>query len=249
MTVAQHIQYSHNGKLVHAIKADLGAIVLRNIGATAVVNQPKFGVNGTFFNLTNGQLTGIAMQNGARVHTNGHLNQGPCGTATKRGTMYCYNGGNAISTGVVGAYTETSLSNIKWAIGGYSLFPNVSYANSAAFYTAINGTGDANACTDAKANTQNAYRFSPSINRPRTAIGWDGSKIWLAVFQSENAYEVRQFMINRGCNLAIMLDGGSSSQMKYAVVRNGNPSPVSYDPGNEQRPVYTMVAVEATDWV
>jgi len=49
--------------------------------------------------------------------------------------------------------------------------------------------------------------------------------------------------------LTIMLDGGDSSQMKYAVVRNGNYSPASYDPGNKQRPVFTMVAVEATDWV
>ncbi|WP_427180911.1 phosphodiester glycosidase family protein [Paenibacillus sp. TC-CSREp1] len=248
MTVAQHIQYSHNGKVVHAIKADLGAIVLRNIGNTAVVNQPKFGVNGTFFNLQNGQLTGIAMQGGLAVHTNGSVNQGPCGIATKRGTMYCYNGGNAVTTGVVTNYSDTSLSNIKWAIGGYSLFPNVTYTQSA-FYTAINGIGNASTCDAAKANSQNAYRFDPSINRPRTAIGWDGSKIWLAVFQSENAYQVRQFMINRGCNVAIMLDGGDSSQMKYAVVRNGNPSPMSYDPSNEQRGVFTMVAVEATDWV
>ncbi|WP_310144265.1 hypothetical protein [Paenibacillus amylolyticus] len=73
----------------------------------------------------------------------------------------------------------------------------------------------------------------------------DGSKIWLAVFYSENAYQVRQFLINRGCNLAIMLAGGDSSQMKYAVVRNGNPSLASYDPGNKQRSLYTMVAVEA----
>ncbi|WKL01260.1 phosphodiester glycosidase family protein [Paenibacillus amylolyticus] len=66
----------------------------------------------------------------------------------------------------------------------------------------------------------------------RTAIGWDRSKICLVVFQSENAYEVRRFMISRGCNLAIMLDGGDSSWMKYVVVRNANPTPASFDPGN-----------------
>lgn len=248
MTVAQHIQYSLNGRVVHTIKADLGAIVLRNIGSSSVIDQARFGVNGTFFNTANGQLTGIAMQNGSALRTNGQANSGPCGVATKRGTMYCYNGGTAVTTGVVTSYNEANLSNIKWAIGGYSLFPNVTYSESA-FYDAINGNGDASSCTPAKANTQNAYRFEPKANRPRTAIGWDGSKVWLAVFQSENAYQVRQFMINRGCNLAIMLDGGGSSQMKYAVIRNGNPVPTNYDPSGVDRIVYTMVAVEATDWV
>lgn len=80
---------------------------------------------------------------------------------------------------------------------------SVSYASAAAVYTATNGTGDAKACPDAKDNTQNAYRFSP-----RTAIGLDRSKILLVVFQSD--YEVRRFMISRGCSLAIMLDDGDS---------------------------------------
>lgn len=146
-------------------------------------------------------------------------------------------------------YSDANLSNVKWAIGGYSLFTNISYAEPLDFYKAIHGTDSADDCTKTKPDSQNAYRFSPMSKTSRTAIGWDGSKIWLAAFASENAWEVRQFMKNRGCNTAIMLDGGGSTQMSYAVVRNGNPVINNFDPKGENRTIYTMVRVSATDWI
>ncbi|SDM33599.1 Predicted protein [Paenibacillus sp. OK060] len=247
MTVAQHIAYTHNGNTVHTIKTDLAAISVVDVGYKSVNDQAYFGVNGTFFN--GATLVGIAIQNGSAVRSGGSRTGQACGTLTKRGTMFCYNGGSSITTGVVDYASEANLSNVKWAIGGYSLFPNVSYANSDAFYIAIHGKDASDDCSKAKAGSQNAYRFGPTLKTKRTAIGWDGSKIWLAAFASENAWEVRQFMINRGCSLAVMLDGGGSTQMKYANVRNGNPVPANFDPSNENRPIYTMVRVAATDWV
>lgn len=228
MTVAQSIRYTHNGNTVQTIKTDLAEISVVDIGTKSVNDAPYFGVNGTFF--SGSSLLGIAMQNGSAVRSGGTRTDQACNVSTKRGTMFCYNGGSAVATGVVDFASEANLSNVKWAIGGYSLFPNVSYANADAYYTAIHGKDSAGDCSKAKAGSQYAYRFSPTTKTQRTAIGWDGSKIWLALFASENAWEVRQFMINWGCSAAIMLNGGGSSQMKYAVIRNGNPFPTNYDP-------------------
>ncbi|WP_427050998.1 phosphodiester glycosidase family protein [Paenibacillus sp. TC-CSREp1] len=247
MTVAQSISYTHNGNPVRTIKADLAAISVVDVGAKSVKDSPYFGVNGTFFD--GPTMLGIAMQNGSAVRSGSNRTGQACGVSTKRGTMFCYNGGTSVATGVVDYASEAKLNNVKWAIGGYSLFPNVSYANADAFYTAIHGKDSSSDCTKAKAGSQNAFRFAPTSKTQRTAIGWDGSKIWLAVFELENAWGVRQFMINRGCNLAIMLDGGGSSQMNYAVVRNGNPVSTNYDPRGVNRPIYTMVRVSATDWI
>ncbi|SDS89874.1 Predicted protein [Paenibacillaceae bacterium GAS479] len=246
MTVAQHTQYSHNGNIVHTIKTDLAAISIANIDAKSVKDSPYFGVNGTFFN--GPELTGIAMQGGSAVRPGGTRTGQACGTSTKRGTMFCYNGGSAVATGVVDYYNEANLNNIKWAIGGYSLFPNVSYPSDTQYYDAIHGHDSSADCSKTKAGSQNAFRFGPKSKNNRTAIGWDGSKIWLAAFASENAWGVRQFMKDRGCNTAIMLDGGGSTQMGYAIVRNGNPSAASFDPSGENRKVYTMVRVSALDW-
>lgn len=247
MTVAQHISYNYNNNIVHTIKADLATISIVDVGRSSVVDQTYFGVNGTFFVEPN--MAGIAMQNGSAIRAGGTRTGQACGVSTKRGTMFCYNGGSAVATGVVDSYSDANLSNVKWAIGGYSLFPNIAYGNIDDYYTAINGDGNATACSNAKAGTQNAFRLEPRRKTQRTAIGWDGSKIWLAVFASEDAWGVRKFMIARGCNTAIMLDGGGSSQMKYATLRNGNPTPVNYDPRGENRPIYSMVRVSATEWI
>ncbi|GIP60789.1 phosphodiester glycosidase family protein [Paenibacillus woosongensis] len=246
-TVAQHLSYSHNGKTVHTIKADLASISVVDIGAKSVNDQAYFGVNGTFF--SGSSLLGIAMQGGSAVRTGGTRSGQACNVKTKRGTMFCYNSGKSVTTGVVDYASEANLSNVKWAIGGYSLFPNLSYSTDNDYYKAIHGTDSPDNCNAAKEGTQNAYRFGPMSKTQRTAIGWDGSKIWLAVFQSENAWGVRQFMIDRGCNTAIMLDGGGSSQIKYAVIRNGNPVPTNYDPSGVNRSVYSMVRVAAEEWV
>ncbi|WP_046216251.1 phosphodiester glycosidase family protein [Paenibacillus wulumuqiensis] len=249
MTTAQHLQYNYEGSVVHAIKTDLAAISIVDIGAKAVVDQAYFGVNGTFF--SGSALTGIAMQNGVAVRTGGNRTGQACnGIATKRGTIFCYGGGSSVTTGVVDYASEANLSNVKWAIGGYSLFPNVAYGSIDKYYADINGNGDATDCSNAVAETQNAFRFAPRSKNERTAIGWDGSKIWLVAFDSADAWTVRKFMIARGCNLAVMLDGGSSTQMKYAVIRNGNPVATNYNPsGGIPRQVFSMVRVSATEWI
>lgn len=251
MTKAQHIQYTYNNSIVHTIKADLASISVVNIKGKPVVAQPYFGVNGSFFE--GSTSLGIAMQNGAAVASGGEKTARACqgdfpetaGKLTKRGTMFCYNNGNSIATGVVEYASEAKLGNVKWAIGGYSLFPNVQYATTEAYYQDINGSG-----TTCKDGTQNAYRFEPKTStRARTAIGYDGSKIWLAAFEKSDAWNVRKFMMARGCNIAIMLDGGSSTQMNYAIVRGGEPVAQNYDAEGKGRGILSMVRVSATEWI
>jgi len=145
--------------------------------------------------------------------------------------------------------TGASSSQIKWAIGGYSLHLNKTYTCESQYLADINGSGSASSCTPAQANTENAYRLNLGGTVPRTAIGWDGSKIVLAVFQSEKAYEVRQFMKNEGCTMAVMLDGGGSSQMRFLVASPSGNFVGTYDPSGENRSVYNMVAVNPTQWI
>lgn|GEM_PF-1476312 len=252
MTVASHTETTFNSKTVHVIKADLDCVSVESISGS-VTGSAKFGVNGTFFSGTS--LLGIAINNGAAVRTGGTQTGQACGVSTKRGTMYCYSpsyNSQYLNTEVVKNSTDTgaSASQIKWAIGGYSLFPYRSYSSSTDYYKDINGTGTASDCTLAKVDSENAYRLEPSNSRPRTAIGWNGSKIVLAAFASENAYNVRQFMINQGCSaLAIMLDGGSSTQMRFGIPTPGGLGTGTFDPSGAGASVYQMVSVNPTSWI
>lgn len=255
MSVAIYTEKKFNGKTVKLIKADLDCVSVEKINGS-VLDSGKFGVNGTFFNPSDGSLLGIAIKNGAAVRTGGTQTGQACGISTKRGTMYHYSPsyqGSYLATAVVKNFTDTgaSASQIKWAIGGYSLHPGKTYTDESQYLADINGSGSASSCTPAKPDTENAYRLDPSSSStPRTAIGWDGSRIVLAVFEAEKAYEVRRFMKNEGCSsLAIMLDGGGSSQMRYLVASPSGNFVGEFDPRGENRSVYNMVAVNPTEWI
>ncbi|MEX1030063.1 MAG: phosphodiester glycosidase family protein [Paenibacillaceae bacterium] len=256
MTVANHFTETYNTKLVHVIKADLDCVSVEKITSTtkSVVNSNMFGVNGTFF-ASGTSLLGIAIKNGLAVISGGLQSGQTCGISTKRGTMYHYSpsfGGSYLATDVVKDHTDTgaSASQMKWAIGGYSLYPYRTYTSESQYLTDINGSGASISCTPAIANTENAYRLEPSSSTHRTAIGWNGTKIVLAVFEDATAYSVRQYMKNQGCNsLAIMLDGGGSSQMRYGIPTPGGLGTGTYDPKGENRQVYSMVAVNPSSWI
>lgn len=242
---ATHTQTTWNGKTVHVIEADLSSVSVVDIGASSVNDSPYYGVNGTFF--TGGALLGVAMNNGSAVRTGGSATASACSVATKRGTMFHFDppiGTTFLDVAPVQNYSDysgASSSNVKWAIGGYSLFLG-STLTSTQYYANINGNGSVSSCTNAVANTENAFRLGPTTATQRTAIGYKaGSKIVLAVFQSETAYEVRAFMLSQSCTKGVMLDGGGSSQLCW---RNSNGTVGKYDPSGENRAVYSCVKVE-----
>lgn len=239
---ATHFTRTWNNRVVHVIEADLADISVASIDGS-VRKSSYYGVNGTFFSGTT--LLGIAMNNGSAVRTGGTASADACSVTTKRGVMYCFDpyiSNTFLATSVVKDYSEypgANSSNVKWAIGGYSLQHFGQDLTETEYYNSINGYGSSSSCTAAKANTENAYRLDPTILRPRTAIGYKGGlKIVLAVFTNETAYQVRQFMINdRNCSMAIMLDGGGSSQMRWPGENN------YFDPTDDNRSVYNMIRV------
>ncbi|TVX94113.1 phosphodiester glycosidase family protein [Paenibacillus agilis] len=263
MTQAKFVSTTHNNKSVRYIEADLDAIKVESIEGKSVEKSGKYGVNGTFF--WGSSLLGVAVNrtsNGrsAPVMTGGDKTSAIIvnkkSYVTKRGTMYCFNppAGRIIfdDKPVVNYldYPESSTSNVVWAIGGYSLYPWKKYKSETEYYDAINGHGDSTKLPTE--NTENAYRFGPKSNNARTAIGYkfshqDGKKIILAVFSSESAYGVHEFMAGLGCTSAVMLDGGGSSQIRYKS--GGKDGFWCPKPDPTMRVVHSMVTVNPTKWV
>ncbi|MBP1996065.1 hypothetical protein [Paenibacillus eucommiae] len=131
MSVASHFQTTYNGKVVMLIKADIDCVSVENI-AGSVPNSGKYGVNGTFFDPATGDLLGIAIKGGLAVKTGGLQSGQTCAVSTKRGTMYNYSPAynfSFLETKVVKNHTDSgaTASQMKWAIGGYSLHPNRTY--------------------------------------------------------------------------------------------------------------------------
>lgn len=250
-TVAEHgTGKSPSGKTVHYIIADLDCVSVECIPGK-VSNSGKYGVNGTFFTSSN-NLLGIAIGNGTAVAGGGTQTGQACNQLTKRGTMYHYDPSHNyvyLDTAVVKDATDTgaSLKQIKWAIGGYSLFPWKVYNNSDEYFNDINGNGDPSNCNAIVTGSENAYRLNPkSTSQSRTAIGWRGfgRKIVLVVFQAESAWGVRKYMMeDMNCtHHAIMLDGGKSSSMRYNTG-------VFEPQGANTEAVYNMVTVSPDNWV
>lgn len=256
MSVAKYVSTTHGGKAVRYIEADLDTINVESISGKSVEGSGKYGINGTFFSGTT--LTGIAVNRGKRVAANGDATTGVSYKgkvySSKRGTMYYFDpaaGIHFFDTKPVGSFLEypnSSTSNVRWAIGGYSLHPTKAYSSSAGYYSEINGTGAVD--KEPTADSENAYRFSPQSSTARTAIGYrvvnSEKKIILAVFDNQNAWNVREFMRGLNCTFAIMLDGGGSSQIRYkSGSSNGFWCP---KPDSTMRPVHSMVTVTATTW-
>lgn len=265
MSTAKYYSTTHGGSAVRYIDAELSTISVESISGKNVRDSGKFGINGTFFSGTT--LTGIAVNkdpNGfsTRVAANGNTTTGVTHQGTvypsKRGTMYYFNPAagiqflDAIPVKDYLDYPNSSITNVQWAIGGYSLYPTKSYVDDNAYYNEINGKGAVD--KQPTSNSENAYRFSPTSSTARTAIGYrfhdQKRKIVLAVFANHNAWSVRQFMASLGCTYAVMLDGGGSSQIRYKTSSGATdfwcPKP---DPGNSIRAVHSMVTVSASQWL
>lgn len=107
-----------------------------------------FGINGTFFNSSTKTLLGVAVNNNGSgataVRTGGDQTADSQGRSTKRGVLYRFVPANGIynyKTEVVKHYLDcpgATTTNVKWAIGGYSLHLGTSFSETE-FYDEIEG--------------------------------------------------------------------------------------------------------------
>lgn len=231
------------------------------------MNSNMYGINGTFF--YGSSLLGVAVNNNAAVRTGGdqtaNSSHGP-GQTTKRGVLYHFDpavNSSYIKTHVVDTYKDTSdysgnsvgatSSNVKWAIGGYSLHLGKSYTGTDPEQQYIN---------DITGHPEYANSWAGKTNFDgRSAIGYgalgpSGSyrTIVLATFENASVWEVRQFMKGLGCTMGVNLDGGGSSQLRYQRRFNlsstsGYNASEGWEPDpNPNRTVYNMVRVNPTSW-
>lgn len=142
---------------VRYIRTEVTNVSVVSIGTSTVGNSGKYGINGTFFDPSTKVLVGIAVQDGAAVRNGGTQNY------YTRGTMYRLTNGTIGVQPVKQASAITgSISDLRWAIGGTSLFLNQSFASRDAFFTALSG--------------ENYSGIDGSSKRPRTAIGYNGTQ-------------------------------------------------------------------------
>lgn len=268
-TIANAVKTTQNGKEVRYIIADLDCVSVASISGS-VLNSNMYGINGTFF--YGSSLLGVAVNNNAAVRTGGdqsaNSSHGP-GQTTKRGVLYHFDpavNGSFIKTHVVDTYKDATdysgnsvgatSSNVKWAIGGYSLHLAKSYTGTAS-------QQETAYINDITGHPEYANSWAGKTNFDgRSAIGYgalgpSGSRrtIVLATFKNASVWEVRQFMKGLGCSMGVHLDGGGSSQLRYQ--RRINLSSTSGymanegwepDPDTTTRSVYSMVRVNPTSW-
>ncbi|ORX92090.1 hypothetical protein K493DRAFT_377488 [Basidiobolus meristosporus CBS 931.73] len=223
------------------IICDIDTVNVASVGPKTVASSKLHGINGGFF--YRGNLLSIAASTGGKsVHNGGDKN------AKKRGTMVCYkfsNGSFGVDVPVIGSLSEFTVpekSTIEWAVGGYSLHLESTDASDA-FISKLQKDEQ----TD---NISNVFKGGFSH---RSAIGYrrqDG-KIVMASFYCSSVLEVRNVMKNAYmCDIAIMLDGGGSSQISgIAIVPGSNKQSVyhgNYSKGS--RAIYSMVTVTASTW-
>lgn len=261
MTTAKAVKTTQNGKEVRYIIADLDCVKVEQI-PQSVGQSGKFGINGTFFNQSSGDLMGVALNRtgttAAPVKTGGNKTayansaSGPL-TDTRRGVLYHFNPAHPITSLEIdnkvvlnwSDFIGATSSNVKWAIGGISLHLDKTYT-STEYYDVIKNSPEYG---------RNLGHASPN---GRSAIGFaiigGQRKIILATFQNANYWEVRHFMKGLGCTKGVHLDGSGSSQLRYKRVINPVGSSVTEtwepkpDQPNGNRPVYNMVTVNPTTW-
>lgn len=127
--------YTANGKNLHLkwLEASTSEVVVRHVGAKTCGNSGYYGVNGTFFDMDTGDLTGIAINDGKSVGFAGHMNQWNIDAG--RGTLIKLKSNLPVGTflfeekfqnfdsndQIVHNNQVVAMSNIQWAVGGISL--------------------------------------------------------------------------------------------------------------------------------
>ncbi|WP_190944969.1 phosphodiester glycosidase family protein [Paenibacillus sp. UASWS1643] len=221
---------------VYYISADVRDVSVKSIGGN-LANSSYSGVNGTFFNNAN-ELLGIAVgPNGVAVKNGGERTP----KRFKRGTLFCYNAEAQASQITCSEHVVTEVTEypgqrswINWAIGGLSLHVRRNLGKEA-YYAKVN----------AEESPSGIGSFGSGVKRARTFIGYKPSnqRVIMGYIRSAEAYEVRGVLIALGCTEGVMLDSGSSSQIKGKTSASNTPINVGATVG-----VYNMVAATPSSW-
>lgn len=218
-----------NSVRVRYIKTWIENIAVEHVGT--VIDSGKYGVNGTYFGATPIQLLGIAVNNGVAVYTGGNVN------AIHRGTLYRLTNGTVGVQPVTNASSITgSMSDLRWAIGGISLYLERTYTSPTAYWTDIDSE---------------IGQVDVKSNLPRTAIGFDGgNQIYLVTVMSEptwtnrdgvDLFELHQILKNDlRCVKGVNLDGGGSTAIAYIRPSSDQREVVAV---KSDTTVYSMVTV------
>ena len=230
------------------ISADVKDVSVKAITGS-VANSSYSGINGTFFEKGSGVLLGMAVgKSGLPVKQDGSgaRNGHPIDDerTRKRGTFFCYNP-EGDSTGItcneqVVTYPSGSTLIkpiwINWAIGGLSLFLNQNLTPDA-YYKKVDDVE--------QPGSIGYFGIAESNRRSRSVIGYKPSnkRIILAYIPNALPHECRNVLATLGCTAGVMLDSGSSSQIKGKVA--GSASAINI---GSSVSVYNMVAVTPTSW-
>ncbi|ORX92087.1 hypothetical protein K493DRAFT_303597 [Basidiobolus meristosporus CBS 931.73] len=222
------------------IISDLDAVDVMQVGAVSVAKSCHYGINGGYFEpsaknkKTYGNLYSITY---SKNQDEKKVVQQPI----KRGTMICYrdNRSNKVEVEVavlknLQEFTCRRHISVYWAVGGYSLHLN---SNKDEYRAKI------------KPETSESIKVLEGELHHQSAIGFRKSdrKIVLASFRNTSAFEVRKIMKQRyHCDIAIMLDGGGSSQISGVGPKNQR---IDVDYSHERRKIFSMITVNPSKWL
>ncbi|MBV6716897.1 phosphodiester glycosidase family protein [Paenibacillus chitinolyticus] len=209
-----------NGVKLYSIKTSPKNITIKSIGASSVVGQTAYGVNGGYF--YDGTLLQIAVNNNIPVAPNGSEN-----AKYARGTLVWDDKNGEFSVQVVRKTDEILVANKSnyWAQGGISMM--------------LKSSESAWKTQAAAENIQN-----PDGAANRTALVYNNTNnIWLIVTDSKPTTAAFRTAIKEKIGSGtlvdgIFLDGSGSSQYKAAEGSYG---------GSDATPrlVYQMVALKS----
>ncbi|KAK9759708.1 hypothetical protein K7432_017016 [Basidiobolus ranarum] len=225
------------------IICDIHTVDVASVGSNTVAQSGKYGINAGFFD--SGVLLSIACSSGGlSVYTGGHRN------AKTRGTMVCYklpDGNFGVEVPVIGLFSEFKKpenSSIQWAVGGYSL--HLESTDTPEIFM--------NKLQESEKTQGISNVFQGGFSH-RSAIGYrrEDKKIVLASFYCSSVLEVRNVLKNAyKCDIAIMLDGGGSSQIsgvEPSLISSRNPRGIYHENySNGNRGIYSMVTVNSSKW-
>lgn len=192
------------GKTVHVIETTPQDIVPRYIRNT-IWNSNHDGINAGYFNNLD-QMLSMAVYRIDGTPT--PVCNGAGQNYYARGTFFFYTYSLYVNYRVLESYTQIQRwIDLLWAVGGLSMLLNEDLQ-------------DANDYNNALAAEEGKDKFDWNASRPRSGMGYNNSTEKVFLFGVDNSngmtlWEMRNAAIEIGCEEAINLDGGKSSQLKF----------------------------------
>ncbi|WP_366291718.1 hypothetical protein [Paenibacillus sp. AN1007] len=218
---------------VHYITADLADVSVQSIPGSVYASSYS-GINGTFF--SGSTLVGIAAkQGGVQVRDSGASNNYGL---YSRSTLVSYNyGGSTCGVALLNAIKDFhyGLSSINWAIGGIGLYLSDTFSGT----EAQQRQAYIDKCVAVEhAQSVNSFENSAKINRTAIGFNYSTKKVTMLYLKSGSAWDCRKVLKALGCDNGILLDSGTSSQMKANTTKVNT----------KTNSVYSMVAVQPSSW-